>query len=400
VEADAVSWLDKEIQGETGPEGPSGPTGPTGPTGATGPGGTGSIGPTGPTGPIGPTGPTGPTGSGGGGGSVGLSAVRPASSGSGKIYYCTDIPVLYVDDPTAMAWVQFASEYLPKPAAAASYTTVGNLSLAQYGDSIRAINTGNTQTNGAAVALLSGSLSNTATWVVTLTASMQLLTNSSYPAFGVCVANGTTINSSTFWAHLVYGNDQLGIHVIESTMGSGSRINAYGEVANAYIFFAIPAGTGRLHFRLLCDGTNLHCQHSTDGFQWQDWTTFACPSGLTDYGFFLGCEDSGGNSWGQATIYENELTTLTVAQQTVTACTGSGVAVTVTVGSVLGFQAGDWVAVQGMSGNTAANTTTGGGYPNSAQLVTAVDYGTEQLTLNVTGNGTWTSGGVITLLSR
>lgn len=55
-----VAYVEKSIQGATGPTGATGATGVTGAAGATG--ATGAAGPTGPTGEAGPTGPTGPAG--------------------------------------------------------------------------------------------------------------------------------------------------------------------------------------------------------------------------------------------------------------------------------------------------------------------------------------------------
>jgi hypothetical protein len=334
--------------------------------------------------------------SGGGGASSGLSANRPAASGSGKLYACTDIPVFYVDDPTTGKWQQFATEYLPAPPTASDYTVVGDLSLTQYADVVRAVQTNDA--NGImSVALVPGSLAATSTWVVTFCATFYADFGQTYPAIGPCVANGTTSGTSQDWALCTYWDPYNGVHGLNDVIGTGTRENVYQEEAS----FSPPffTGTGRFHARLLNDGGVLHMQLSPDGFQWLDWVSITSPTGLTQYGFCIGTDSGGDSPFVQATILENELTTLTLPQLTITACTGDSVPVVATVASVVGLQVGDYVAVHGMTGNTAANTGMGG-YGSGTIQIRALDTGTNEITLNATGNGAWTGGGTITLLSR
>jgi hypothetical protein len=82
----------------------------------------------------------------------------------------------------------------------------------------------------------------------------------------------------------------------------------------------------------------------------------------------------------------------------VTNSTGNGVPVVLTIGTHI-IQDGDIVSVQGMTGNTAANSSNGDGTFAGGTVVTAVDSTTITLG-SITGNGTWAGGGVVTLLSR
>jgi hypothetical protein len=203
------------------------------------------------------------------------------------------------------------------------------------------------------------------------------------------------------------------MHACRSRLLDGNRTNSYNEVApNVLVPFA--DGSGRIHLRLLNDSVNLHFQFSNDGLYWMDWTCQTTPSNLTNYGFILGTEDGGGNGYGQCTVFQNRLTTLTAAQQNVTSCQQPvGPPVIVGVASVANFKPGDVVSLQGMvySPGVAPNTNTGNWFFDNTNtwgrgiLVTAVDYVNNLLTLACTGGGgvggaTWSSGGVITLLSR
>lgn len=332
--------------------------------------------------------------------SSGLSTARPSATGSGTLYFCTDIPALYFDDPSTNAWKQFATEYMSKPAAASSYTVVGNVNLTQLGDAIRAVRLNNNATS-CDVAVIPTSLSSSGTWAVSLTCVWMANLGATFPMIGVCVTNGVTSGSSVGYAMFMYSNGagpttgQLGGLFAEFTVG-GARIGS--QINSVVVLYHLLTSAGRLHMRLLNDGTILHAQVSPDHYHWQDWTSVASPISPTNYGFLMGTEETTGSSWSQATIFENSLTT-SLTQATVTGATGSGVPVMVTVASTAGFLAGDLVSVHGMVGNTAANTTSGNGPFSSGIIVTAINNST-QMTLNATGNGTWTSGGIITLLSR
>ena len=393
------------LASSTGATGPVGSTGPTGPTGSastvTGPTGATGIGPTGPTGPTGAagaastvTGPTGPTGT--GGASTGLASARPAATGSGKTYWCTDIPVAYVDDPTAVAWKQFATEYMPAGVTAGSYTTVGSINLVQYADAVRATTYSNS--TNSAVALASQSLGQTASWAVTLVATHNFLQYvSAGPCVGICVATGVASGSSVARALYPYINQGgVGVEASGFTLGS-NRTTLYSPAtsfsANTTEFGPYLGGTGRIHLRLLNDGSVLHYQFSTDGFHWMDFFSESTATSYSYYGFTLGTTNSG-SSYAQALIYEN--TTSTPTQYTVTGATNASPSV-ITIGTH-SLQPGDVVSVHGSVGNTGINTASGNGSLGGGNLVTAV--GATTITTTANGNGAWSSGGVVTLLSR
>src|ERR1700722_5222300 len=99
---------------------------------------------------------------------TGLSTARPPPTASGRVYYCTDMPVQYVDDPSGNGWLLFVNgTYCPKPALASSYTTVGSIALTNYADVLRTtIYTD--ATNTANCALLPGTLTSSVPWIVNI----------------------------------------------------------------------------------------------------------------------------------------------------------------------------------------------------------------------------------------
>ena len=195
----------------------------------------------------------------------------------------------------------------------------------------------------------------------------------------------------------VFGNaGTVGFHQLVFAIGA-----ARSSVANEQTV-PVAYGSNRIHLRLLNDGTELHYQYSNMGAggPWEDWYSELSPSGLDHYGFLFGNEYNAGNSYNQAIVFENNLSTA-LTRQSVTGATGNGVTVVVTVAVVSGFDVGDTVSVHGMVGNTTANTTNGNGAFAGGNLVTAIDRVNNKLTFGgVTGNGAWTSGGVITNLSK
>lgn len=325
----------------------------------------------------------------------GLSTTRPPATGSGMMYTCNDIPALYIDDPSTQSWLQYATQYMPKPPLASAYTAAGSVAAYQIGDTVRMINT---LDNTPGCMLATGSLPQSSPWVVTLCATPIFTLSATFPDIAVVVANGVTSGSSQAWGVAMYSSAGPGAHGFNSVIGTATRNSLYYENGTSAV---LVGGTGRLNFRLLNDGTGMYFQYSSDGFHYHPAYCLATPSGLTNYGVWLGLEGQAtGSSWMQALVYENNLTTLTIGQQTVTACTGNAVPVKVTIASTTGFQVGDRVSVHGMVGNTAANSSTNSGTVTSFSVIITTINSSTQMTLNVTGNGTWSSGGVITLLSR
>lgn len=400
--AQVVTTLNRFFDSLTGGDGGSGATGPTGPTGPAGSNGT--NGSTGATGPAGPTGATGATGSTGGtgttgatgvGASSGLSTALGSATGSGKVYFCTDLPALYLDDPTAGTWLQFSSEYLPAPAAASSYTVVGTLNLQQFGKTIRAAVPSNANGIGS-VALIPASLPATGAWSVSLVVSWSALTTGSFPVVGVVVANGTTGGTSNGWAMIALmegATTGLVCEALEFTLAGalvGSQLNA------AAVQSPIVGGTGRMHFRLINDGAFLHFQVGADGYHWADWYSLATPASLSQYGFVMQNPFTSSNSWSQAFVQSQVLNT-SVTQFTVTAATHATPSV-ITIGTH-SVVPGDIVAIQGTVGTTGLNTNGGGvGSTAAGAIVTAVTATT--ITTTNGNTGTYSSGGKVTILNR
>jgi hypothetical protein len=332
------------------------------------------------------------------GDAFGTAANRPTAVGAGYTYYCSDMPVAYFDDPGTVAWKQLLVEYAPAPATAGSYTVVpsASISLTNFADAIRALQSAANSGNNNAALIASGSLGATAAWTVTLVASVNPVV-ATFPDFGVCVSNGTTSGTSVAYAMSLAGGSSgtpfdsvIYMHAVEVTLGTTTRNTNNNEQSpvNAW------TNTQRQHLRLLNDGTALHFQWSNDGFNWQDWYSQASVSGLTNYGFYFG-GGTGSNNYNQANIYSNSLTTPT--QFTVTAATNASPSVmTIGTHSIL---PGDLVAIHGALGNTGINTTSTGNANAASAIVTAVTGTTVTTTLN--GNGTYTaSSATLTLLSR
>lgn len=338
-------------------------------------------------------------GSGGGGASVGLASARPSATGSGKIYVCTDVPLLYVDDPTLAAWVQCRVTPTKTPPAVASYTTIiGDIGLTQKADSIRAGRFSNTA-SVTSCALIAGSLGVSSTWVVTLKGTILAPPGWSFGALACVVTNGVTSGTSTVWGAYCYtdASASLGLVQTQDTLGGGAG-SSNGNVTTTQ-----PAQVGgdAVYLRIIADGTNAHFQTSPDGVYWMPISVIATPSGLTDYGFHLGNHSTGG-AWVDALIFENNLSALTVPQATITGATNA-TPIVITTSAAHGFETGDLIAQHGVGGNTAANSGTGTALTSGAffaKVLSTTTYALYNTSGPVAGNGAYTSGGVATCVSR
>lgn len=350
-------------------------------------------------------------GGGGGGGAKNMSgpvAARPAATGSGAIYLCTDFPALYLDDPSSGEWQQWAITPAPSGSAANTWTVVGNLALQAYGDAIRAAVTQNINGVGnVALQAIPGGLPASSPWMVTLTGDF-LGGNyvDQYPEMGVIVANGATNGVSNGWGiTTVQGGDQNGVHAVQIGIGNLARLNAWNEALNVPTRQVGGTGDGRLHLRLLNDGASLHCQQSGDGFHWLDWYALATPTGLTHYGFYLGNDYPNNNAIAAGLVYGCLYSPTAVKRAAITGATNA-TPIVVTAPSH-GFKSGDLVSVNGVVGNTAANTaiTANGFQPalagtgTSCAVIQVVDANSFELT-EFAGSAPYTSGGIATLVSR
>ena len=180
-------------------------------------------------------------GSGGGGGggasaTYGLSTSRPAATGSGSTYFCTDIPIMYIDSVSTSQWQQFDSEYIPKGLAVSDYNHVStSLSINQMADTFRALVTNNSPSMYCALtnanigsAGYPANLNSATPWIVSLVASWNPAYSQALPSISVCVADGYTGPTTS----IAYGLDfaaqpgQACIFYANKIYVNGQRITA------------------------------------------------------------------------------------------------------------------------------------------------------------------------------
>ncbi len=325
----------------------------------------------------------------GGGASSGLAAARPSATGSGKLYFCDDLPVVYLDDPTLVAWKQYGiMGYQPAPMAISNWTAVGQLGLYQRGDSILGLATA-TSNNGAATAGLQaipGSFISANAWVVTCFGFLATQAGSRYPMFGAAVTNGLVGGTSTMYYMVRYGssNGWIAGSITLNATGGRSVYNQLGDNDQDFVFFG-------LNTRLLNDGTNLYFQISADGMFWRNVNTQSLPGGLTDYGFFIGTDGGdGANGLSGALVEKAHISAPITAL--VSNVTTNGTVFTVTTSTAHGLPNGGSFSIFGLNG-TGVNPN--GAYLDAGLVVTS----TTSFTVPYTSSFTYTSGGTVTNLS-
>ncbi len=344
---------------------------------------------------------------------AGLCSARPAPIGSGATYDCTDFPVSYIDNPSTAAWLQRAGNAIV-PIPPASWTTVaGSITTpSYYADSFRVANTANTTSSWGAV-LNAGTLTSTNIWMVTLTASFQWQAPQTYIEIGPVICNGTTVGTSLCYSLLEYGN--TGLIGFQYTIDLLAGAHQSGAVSFGTGFASLGGGDGLIHLRLLNDGLYTHWESSPDGYGWEDHYAQATPSGVAQYGLLIGNESASGSAgWSMANVYQATL--IQSASFTFPPCTISAASnttpIVIVVPSSCKVLPGDLVAVNGVTGNAHANTGTCSGGVCIAATSSAGDYlisttasADAGTTINVTllnsaGNGAYTGGGTLTILSR
>lgn len=327
-------------------------------------------------------------------GTYALASTRPSASGSGRLFFCKDIPVAYFDDPSTSSWLQFPWEGLTHPAAASSYIIApsGSIGLIQYADTLRAA-TANNNSNTVCALIASGALGQTASWAVTLTATVNPILFQTYPDFGICVTDGSANGSNVYAISAGSNGSAIYVHQQDLVIGSGARNNNIGEQNPNP---APIAFSGKFRARILNDGVITRFQLSSDGFSWQDWNARSSFSGLTHFGFYFGSA-AGSFDYGQSIIYENRVSV--PLQYTISAVTTPTTPGTFTIGTHA-LLPGDTVSIQGATGLTTINTnSTGTGQLGSWALVTAISSNSVTLSLNG-GAGYTANSATMTLLSR
>lgn len=318
---------------------------------------------------------------------TGTAQNRPAATGSGDIYFCNDIPVIYVD-ASAGGWQQYGFDgYLPAPVAASNYTLVGaGVQINQLGDSIGVIQTGQRQNAGLLTAP-SGGLNATATWIVNFAGrfTAPLLTVNNIPGFGVMISQGST-SGDTFYALFMYAQNAstVGMAGVEGTLATTSFSPFFEGAISTY-------SITKIFLRFLNDGINLHFQASNDGYYWGDATSpVTSPTGMTNYGFYAGSNNGTGiNFYGSGIMEQNSLTPLTAPKASITGATTAS-PIVITTSTPHQFANGDYVVVQSVGGNTSAN---------GSWNITVLSSTTFSL-FNSTSALAYTSGGNVVLLSR
>ncbi len=324
---------------------------------------------------------------------TGLAANRPTATGSGRLYFCDDVPVVYVDDQTTVAWKQYGvMGYLPAPGSIAGWTVVGNgLSLVQKGDSILGLCTA-AQNSAALKPIPVGFLNQP--WAVDLFGFLMQQMGSQYPEFGVCVSNGTTSGTSTMYVMSRYASSNgwfAGADTVGSVQAGKVVYNSSDGNTDMY------AGSFGVNVRIVSDNTELYFQVSGDGEFWRTWGATALPAGLTNYGFTIFTDTSTGLSGALVEKIRIQSPTSVNVSNVVT----NGTIATITTASAHNLTPGEQITIRGLTGTgTAPNGIWGvsGGGTASSGLFTVTAANT--FTVPFVSSFTYTSGGVVTNLSQ
>ena len=269
----------------------------------------------------------------------------------------------------------------------ANLTVVGTMGLLQSGDSVIASTQVNNKDHHALLAL-PGGVTAAGPWVVTLSGNATFTRGSTYPSFGVMVANGTTAASSTGLFSGYY-------HFNSNTLVPGGwtiTLNTQTRPAIYYGDNTYTPDTGPFYFRIINDGTNYIYQTSImRGTFWRTIfsnTTATVGITPTHYGFSLGCAN--GSAFASAIV--DSLSMTTISQSTITNVTSDGTLYTVTTSAAHGLITGDSVSITSVTGT--------GTSPNNRYENTVISTGTNTFTVPAGGAFTYTSGGLSTLTSR
>lgn len=320
----------------------------------------------------------------------GASTSRPTATGSGALYLCDDINVLYMDNPTTNAWKSYHTMGYSgsTPPTVASLTVVGTMGLLQKGDSILA----STQVNNKdhhALTSLPGGVTAAGPWVLTISGSCSFTRGATFPSFGCMISNGVTAASSTglFLGYYQFSSNTLVPGVWTVTLNTQSRPAVYyGDNTNT-ADSVVPA-----YFRIINDGTNyIYQQAIIKGAFWRTLFTHTTATvGITPthYGFGLGCVN--GSAFAAAQV--DGLSITTISQLTITNVTSNGTIYTVTTSGNHGLITGDSVSITSVTGT--------GTSPNARYENTVISTGTNTFTVPAGGAFTYTSGGLVTLTSR
>jgi hypothetical protein len=328
----------------------------------------------------------------------GLVAARPSATGSGALYFCDDLPVVYVDDPSLVAWKQYhIGGYVPKPDVVANWTTVGPISIFQKGDSIVVLSNATTQVSAVALKAIGGA---TAPWQVRLAGlpfpSMGQGTGAVSPEFGVCVSNGVTSGTSVLSAIVRYYNTSSaagGVGTYTAATLNANLPAAHRTLDQAAAQLGVPMRT-----RIVNDSVNLVFQYSDDGELWRSFDLLTLPAGLTQFGFVLAIANAAGAvSGGLVEMCQlDTMSTITITNMTYATPT-----VTVTAAGH-GLVSGQEVSITGVvsTGTLVVNTGPSAGTGQEGWVpITRIDANTFSFVGTAAQTFGYTSGGKVLNLS-
>lgn len=293
---------------------------------------------------------------------VGASTARPAATGSNAAYWCSDIPVVYVDNGN---WNGFATRGLVLGAGViANWTTTSNTNLVQRGDTILSYYQYDTN-YGAALQTIPSNLLNGTGWQVRVQGDFTFCDIGG--CFYALIANGTTSGSSVaygcgpFYAEGFSGT----VFMDEFTIG-GSRIS------QASTNTSYNRNGGLTRTRWVSDGYYVYPQFSSDGATWIQppsyYAGLALPVGTAYFGWHAGYI----SAYGQNTIASvDECVCIAVTQITIASvATGAGV-INITTTTPHGMVSGTQLSIRGVVA-TSGSTCNGvyGGSGNSTITVT------------------------------
>lgn len=323
-----------------------------------------------------------------------------AANGSGDTYHCTDTEAMFVDSFGAgsPAWTPFYSigGYSP-PSILSAWTLVtgasGIMNVVQEASFLRIL-TATQASNIATMGLQAqAGLGNTSVWSVTAFFDYdEYYQAKTGNHFGICVTTGTTSANTGVSYEIQQGGGGWALGLNTITPSAGRLSITAGLAPQSYMF-------GRdFGMRLLNDGALLLAQFSLNGgATWQNSYATTAPSGLTNFGWCTGSLAGDAETYTSVLLKQLSAKTSGITQMTVTGATGNGVTIVLSGTVPASWRTGDQVTVHGMLGNTGGNS--GSGVTSAAPWVIQVGSGTVTL-LGSTGNGTWTSGGVVTLIGR
>lgn len=325
---------------------------------------------------------------GGPAGSYGPASARPAAAGTGSLYFCTDIGIVYLDDVATMTWKAFHTMGYggDGPGDASGWTVVGTMGVQQKADAL----------------LLQAQVANrvhhilrpiplgvapTGPWQITLVGVPSFQGNFNYPVFGINVANGITPTTSIayFSGMYNYNGNVFSKGAWTTNLNTQTRPGIYlGE--NIYNYDG-----GLWYFRLVNDGANyVHTWSTSKGAVWRPFFNHANTTpGITNTHW--GCEIGCPNGTGLATATVQSLNMSTIPQVNITNVVHNLGVLTVTTATPHDLVTGDSITItQVVSTGTTPNAV----YTQAVIVLSPTTFTVPGAAL------TYTSGGKVTLLSR